>query len=130
MPLASIKQLGDNETVKTIESWYNQVTCMARATRAWKDYLDKQWSAEFQDKMRGFKDIAVNRRKPALTAAEQSSEVESLLTVVCTSAGQYQSQIGGHFTQVALQHRQKALRLPEIGPPDDEEVQDTPTEAD
>ena len=83
MPLASIKQLGDNETVKTIESWYNQVTCMARATRAWKDYLDKQWSAEFQDKMRGFKDIAVNRRKPALTAAEQSSEVESLLTMVC-----------------------------------------------
>ena len=54
MPMAGIRQLGDNETVDTIESWFNQVTCMARATRAWKDYLDKQWTPEFRDKDRGF----------------------------------------------------------------------------
>ena len=118
--------------MESIESWYNQVTCMARATRAWKDYLVKQWTAEFQDKMRGFKDVAANGTKPALTAAEQSSEVESLLTVVRTYAPQLDSvkvKSEVAITQVALQHRQKTLRLPKIGPPDDEKVQNSPTEA-
>ena len=90
MLMASIKTLGDTENQDTIQAWFIQVTSMTRATRAWGDYLDKEWTAECENTTRGFTDIIAAGAK-TVTAVQQSREVESLLNFICTYAPQLDS---------------------------------------
>ena len=65
VPMAQIRVLGDQEDQQTIQDWFNQVTAVTRASRAWGDYLDAEWTAHSEDINRGFTDTEVNGNKPS-----------------------------------------------------------------
>ena len=49
VPMAQIRVLGDQEDQQTIQDWFNQVTAVTRASRAWGDYLDAEWTAHSEE---------------------------------------------------------------------------------
>ena len=85
VPMAQIRVLGDQEDQQTIQDWFNQVTAITRASRAWGDYLDAEWTPHSVDINRGFTDTEVNGNK-TVTKEKKSREVESLLNYICTFA--------------------------------------------
>ena len=90
MPVAPIRVLQDLETQQTIQDWFNQVTSMMRASRAWGDYMDIEWTAKKDNVTRGFTDTVLNNNVRT-SKATKSREVDSLINFICTYAPQLDS---------------------------------------
>ena len=85
-PAATIRSLNTVETKETIDAWFNQTRAFIRAIPSYSKYMDLTWTAHSQDEARGFSDAKNSAGQIVATKQSQSTQVESLIDLMCTYA--------------------------------------------
>ena len=85
-PAATIRSLNTVETKETIDAWFNQTRAFIRAIPSYSKYMDLTWTAHSQNESRGFSDTKNAAGQIVATKQSQSTQVESLIDLMCTYA--------------------------------------------
>ena len=82
-PAATIRTLGTMENEETIDQWFNACKAFIRTIPSYSKYMDLKWTPHSQDQTRGFVDAKNSAGQVVATAVAQSTQVESLLDLIC-----------------------------------------------
>ena len=76
------RALSSVETKESIDTWFNSTKAMIRAIPVYTRYMDLSWQSHASDQKRGFADHETDAN---LTAQVQSTQVEALIDLCCTT---------------------------------------------
>ena len=76
------RALSSVETKESIDTWFNSTKAMIRAIPVYTRYMDLNWQSHASDQNRGFEDHQTDAN---LTARVQSTQVEALIDLCCTT---------------------------------------------